>query len=321
MAHINELLLRFERSIRLDDSKEESLRTSRDALRSVVENYFSRELELAKPTFRIQGSYAMRTVVNPIDEEFDIDDGVYLNHLDELPDDPVDWELSPHAAQALIVPSVEDQTEAEIQVLPTCVRVRYAHDYHVDLPVYVEHQGRPYLADTREGWFVSDAQALLSWFREEARERGEQLVRLVRLFKAWTDYQSTDVDLPCGLVLTVLTAECYHADSEEDTSLTETARTILERLSESMMVPNPVNQLEDLAKHRVDEMGTLSMKLETLVRDGYQALETHNPQEACQLWRTQFGDRFPSCKNLPSSNSVKRTSAPAVLHGDGRSAT
>ena len=69
--------------VALSPGKKESLRQSRDAIRRRIENYFKEKLEVEVPKFHAQGSFATETTVNPLDGEFDLDDGVYLQHLDE----------------------------------------------------------------------------------------------------------------------------------------------------------------------------------------------------------------------------------------------
>ncbi len=50
-------------------------------MRDKIKKYFSEELDVKKPKFYGQGSYMMNTTVTPIDGEYDIDDGIYLEHL------------------------------------------------------------------------------------------------------------------------------------------------------------------------------------------------------------------------------------------------
>ena len=122
------------------------------------------------------------------------------------------------------------------------------------------------------------------------------------------------------MVLTVLVSESYVEDARDDSAFLETTRAVLSRIQADTGVPNPVNPTENLAKHRFDQMTSLEGRLEQLVTEGDRAHATANPKEACEIWALQFGDRFPSCGSLPASESVKKTSSPAILHGDGRSA-
>lgn len=91
MANLNKLYSQFNDKITLTSSKTDSLRTSRNALRTDIKNWFSNKSKL-QPKFCWQGSFAMKTVINTIgDNEYDLDDGVYIQGYDdvELEDWPV----------------------------------------------------------------------------------------------------------------------------------------------------------------------------------------------------------------------------------------
>ena len=83
MADLQKLFEKFNEKITLTKSKSDSLKTSRDALRSDVKNWFS-DKNKKQPKFCWQGSFAMKTVVNPLDgKEYDLDDGVYIQDYEK----------------------------------------------------------------------------------------------------------------------------------------------------------------------------------------------------------------------------------------------
>ena len=72
------MFLDFNDSITLSISKKDNLKNSRDALRTKIKYYF-KENDKNQPKFCWQGSFSMKTTINPYyDSEYDIDDGVYL---------------------------------------------------------------------------------------------------------------------------------------------------------------------------------------------------------------------------------------------------
>ena len=91
MADLSSEFNTFHDRITLTFGKKDSLRKARNALRDKIRGHFRDQLKLNVPKFRGQGSYAMGTTVNPLDGEFDIDDGVYMQHLD--PQDDTEWPL------------------------------------------------------------------------------------------------------------------------------------------------------------------------------------------------------------------------------------
>ena len=74
MANNHKVFTEFNKTIRLTDSKRNSLKTSRTALRRRIRNYFDdNKPDEIKPKFYIQGSMAMDTIVNPIPKTIEID--------------------------------------------------------------------------------------------------------------------------------------------------------------------------------------------------------------------------------------------------------
>lgn len=320
MADCNDLFQAFHDAIKLSASKERDLRRAREALRDRIKNHFKSEMEEKIPEFQSQGSFAMKTIVNPLDGEFDIDDGIYLQNL---PSEQADWP-TPKTVHGWILDAVEGHTEENPMDKRTCIRVRYAGQYHVDLPIYGKWNGGPYLAEKKpQGWHVSDAQAITSWFREAVGRRGSQLERVVRYLKSWADNNSKFGKLPSGLLLTVLAVPNFAGDERDDAAFARTVRKMAAQLEESSSVPNPTDSTEDLSKEREDQMEKLHKRLNILADNAIKALHLpwERKQEACEIWRGEFGHRFPSCDGLKEDETSLRTSKPARLgRDDARSA-
>ena len=163
MADCHDLFQKFHDKIKLPSSKKEYLMQARDALRERMRKYFKEELKCNVPKFWIQGSYAMRTVANPLDGEYDIDDGVYLQNLD------VNKEKWPPTSTVhdWVFKAVKGHTDKDPVDKRTCVRVIYSGKYHVDLPIYGENKGLYYLAEKGEnGWNESNPRALTAMVQE-----------------------------------------------------------------------------------------------------------------------------------------------------------
>ncbi len=210
MADLHNEFGKFHDRVALAAGKKAILRTARNAIRGRIRKYFRETLKVAVPKFRGQGSYAMVTTVNPIDGEYDIDDGVYLQHLDNQDDS--DWPSAATVHQWLIN-ATDGHTSEKPMDKRTCVRVRYTGQYHVDLPAYGELNGKYLLAVKGETkWPHSDPLALTDWFVGQVKSQGEQLRRIVRYLKAWADFKSNrGGEMPSGLILTVLAANHFRA--------------------------------------------------------------------------------------------------------------
>lgn len=72
MADIHDLFKKFNNEISLSTDKQNNLRKGRDALRSKIKTWFT-DHDKQQPTFCWQGSFAMKTTVNPINgNEYDL---------------------------------------------------------------------------------------------------------------------------------------------------------------------------------------------------------------------------------------------------------
>ena len=96
MADCNDLFQEYLGKITFTDT-DNGLKTGKDAIRNKIKKYFSDELEVKQPEFFLQGSYSLKTMVVPLKptDEYDLDDGIYLQHLDNNRNDwPMAQEVS-----------------------------------------------------------------------------------------------------------------------------------------------------------------------------------------------------------------------------------
>lgn len=321
MSNCHDLFTEFHEKIYLTAEKKKSLRTSRNAIRDKIKKYFKDELGLTEPKFYGQGSYMMNTTVVPIDGEFDIDDGVYLEHLKN--EDEEDW-ATPSTVHNWILKAVEGHTSTPPVNKNTCVRVIYKNNYHVDLPIYVMSGDHPKLAHKSKGWIDSDPKALTKWFIDEVAVKGDQLKRVVRYFKAWKDFKDGDTKLPSGMVLSILAANHYASGylNDDDSAFVETARAIHKELNESFSLVRPVFPSEELISDWSEtKKNNFLSKLENLIKKGDKAIAETDKTKASEKWIEALGDRFPEYQAPKSElNTVFKSTAPAVLGNHGRSA-
>ncbi|WP_432199362.1 CBASS cGAMP synthase [Anoxybacillus gonensis] len=324
LAQCNDLFLKFDEKIKLKPGKKESLRTSRNALREKIKDYFAETLKVSKPKFWGQGSYMMNTTIEPIEGEYDIDDGVYLMHLASEKEE--DWPAT-STVHNWIVKAVDGHTNTPPKDKNTCVRVIYKNDYHVDLPIYIkpEDAEHPKLAHKTKGWIDSDPKALTNWFNDEVKNKGDQLKRIVRYFKAWKDYKKGDDKFPSGMIFTILAANHFVEGYEEDddSAFVATAQEIYDQLNSSFSLKRPVFPEEELLDEWSETAKTNFLnKLSNLIKQGQKALETEDKKEAADIWRKIFGDRFPEYtppEERMDKGYALQTSKPAVLGNHGRS--
>ncbi|MEC1769270.1 CBASS cGAMP synthase [Schinkia azotoformans] len=324
LAQCNDLFLKFDEKIRLKPEKKESLRISRNALRTKIQNYFENTLKVTKPVFWGQGSYMMNTIIEPIDGEFDIDDGVYLKHLSGKKEE--DWPAT-STVHNWILKAVDGHTSTPPVNKNTCIRVIYKKEYHIDFPIYIkgDNAEHPKLAHKTKGWIDSDPKELTNWFNKEVSEKGDQLKRIVRYFKAWKDNKKGDDKFPSGMIFTILATNHFVDGYEEDddSAFIAIAKNIYDDLSDSFTLERPVFPKEELIEDWSETAKTNFLsKLSTLITNGQKALEKEKKNEAADTWIKVFGERFPVYS--PPENRIDKgyalqTSEPAILGNHGRS--
>ena len=240
MADMNSAFIKFGDSIKLSKAKRSELCLSRDAIRETIRSSFSDSDRSVK--FCMQGSIAMSTTVNPIDEDdYDLDDGAYLCDYEDA--DEGEWPSTP-AAHKWVKDAVEGQTSASPKDKNTCVRIPYKHGYHIDMPIYIMKDGTAYLAHKSQGWIKSDAKEFRNWFSDKCKPNDGQLRRVVRYLKRWKDCCGVELK---GIELTILAASNFNeAKGRDDDSLRYTVEDIIESLDGSFGCKKPVEPFEDL---------------------------------------------------------------------------
>ena len=304
MADLNETFIEFNGIIGLPKTKKDELRISRNAIRKDIETYFEKNRDKHTVKFKGQGSFSMNTTILPDSGEYDVDDGVYIFGKEE--DKPL-----VATAHSWIVKAVENRTGQNTIDKNTCVRVQYAKNYHVDLPIYYKTTDSnneyfydsvnvPELAHKSKDWIESDPYAFKLWFDEKAKDKN-QLKRIVRYLKAWTD-NKRHLNLPNGMIFTILAVNNYVAKDRDDEAFLETLKAIQKSIDDtrhnwaSYECKRPtIDKTENLLAKYSSETRKKSFldALDSLITSGKQAIEAKSKKDACSKWQKHLGDRFP----------------------------
>jgi hypothetical protein len=252
-------------------------------------------------SFYDQGSYAMHTLNQHPDNEYDIDTAVIFAE-ESLPADPLG--ARKRIAEALNLSGAVFSREPEART--NAVTIWYAAGNHVDLAVYREmvDGSQKWLEHAGANWTRRDPQEVTNWFLGQVKQRSpadivggarkNQLRRVVRLIKKFARSR-TSWSLPCGFILTVLAVEQYRADAKrDDVALYNTLVAIQQRVRASTDVRNPVNNVPLTSKDehhaqvrrlgaRLDE---LLPKMSPLFMPGC------TEKEACRAWNLIFRHDF-----------------------------
>lgn len=289
---------------RLTSKKKEDLRKSRNAIREKIRVSFANK-DRKKPNFAGQGSYVIKTTIKPLDGEYDIDDGVYLNNIDTSKDIS-EWEKT-ETVHSWIYDAVKEHTN-ETQSKARCVRVIYANDYHVDLPIYVIKNDVCYIAEKGDKqWHKSDPKAINDWFKDRDNEERKKLRRLSIYLKAWKDFRefnNQSLKLIGGLQLTVLAEEYFCSSNDDEEMFFKTVEKINNNLSLHPPLTNPIDKYADLFSVYSDgKIDTFKDEFDSLYNKSKAAYDEKNNLESAKLWQKVFGDEFL----LPEENKTQST--------------
>lgn len=309
----------FNNKITLGGSKRDNLIRGRNGLRSRIKNKFT-EKDRLQPKFYMQGSFAMKTTVNPIgDKEYDVDDGVYIQGYSDK--DISEWP-STTTVHTWVKDAVQGYTSANPIDKNTCVRVVFAENYHVDLPIYISKNEDIYLAHKENGWSISDPKEFTDWFIDKIKIYGEQVRSDVKYLKAWKDYKNIPLK---GLEITILVANNFYKSTENDlNSLIGTIANINSTLKYNFSCNKPVRPYENLFEKKSDAQREQIMEsLKKLEEQLNKASNEEDVNKMNEILSGIFGDRFPKVeknKEEQEQESYVRTSSPAILKNDGYSA-
>lgn len=289
MANLHNQFLKLEKSISLSRTKKDNLIASRKALEKRIIDYFRTKTNIPIPKFYIQGSYKMQTMVVKKDGSYDVDLGVYFLTKPTI---------QPLTLQQNVANAVKDQTVSGIEHKDKCIRVIYKGDFDIDLPVYYKTQNdkHPFLA-TKTQWQESDPKELCDWFEKTRAQKDQngQMLRLIKYFKAWANQRSNK--MPSGIAFTVWLAQNYQYDKRDDKAFFKTAQSIEKTFGGGFVdtvVLNPTTPHDNLLKLDFSQRTRFKEAFRQMLKDAENAITTNSNQKALNIWKQQFGDKFPT---------------------------
>ena len=172
-----------------------------------------------------QGSYSMRTIVQHVNNDYDIDVGVVF-------DNSKIGNMTSKDIKDMVYRAIQDDRfQKAPEVLKNCVRVYYSEGHHVDMAIYRKKDDKQELASS--DWEESNPKEIVEWFdnavinKSPDDSNGRQLRRIVRFLKFWSISRKT-WDMPSGLILTILAVECYAPiKARDDQAFYDTLKKIL----------------------------------------------------------------------------------------------
>lgn len=317
----------------LSQIERRDMRERRDNGRIRLENGLTRSGHPWPTMTSSQGSYAMRTMVQDDEYDYDIDDGIYFE-LEDLVDNDGN-NLEPRAARRRIKKALYDERLAyDAEVKNNCVRQKYPAGYHIDLPVYriqrsTDMWGKEiikYELASGDEWIESDARAVTAWFNEKVSQdinSGDtdysQMRRVVRLIKkiarsrkAWKSKTTS------GICITKLVVDhMVNNAGRDDDSLRSTMKAIKAALDITRQIRHPVlnKNLADWDDEKVEFFRTcLSDSLKHLeVLDTYDCTR----EKALKAWQQVFDTDYFDNQINEAQTASKSLLQPASVAAAG----
>lgn len=318
MANLEKEFKEFLEKIDLTPDKEKELREKRECLKGEIIDYFSSKDDYNQPEFLLQGSMDMSTTINPLDEEYDIDYGIYINKKD------IDYKNNNTwpdivCLHKMIAEACKPNKRTVDTSKDTCVRVIYANNYHVDFPIYINDFGNenfiPKLAHKKLGWVDSVAKENTKYFIDKNKDTDNNLRYIVMFLKAMVDYQNCDENSEgiktniSGFELTMMACRDYtKGPAGLDTTWHKTIEEMLKKckvLDESLKKPVTEDELWK-NKTQADKKNFIKL-LEFAQAQTRNAIKTQCEQDASIAYRKIFGNRFPLVENSDSDNKGQCT--------------
>lgn len=286
--------------------------TSRDNLRDLIRKFFKDNHAEYTPMFAGQGSYYLGTMIRTEDNTCDLDNGVYFF--------PKPTETGT-TLQKWVKEATKEASSSTPEHRKRCVRVNYAADYHIDLPVYYKEEkdndeAHPSLAVKNEDWSESDPQEFNKWFKVEKDDKG-QLIRIVRYLKAWGDTRS--FKMPSGITMTVLATSNISYDDRDDICLRDTLTNIQATLKDDWTCVMPTTPGDDLLANYKGDKDKVLDAIEKFIADANKAIKGDNQLKASKCWRKHLGDKyFPEGENKDVDAKMKQLLGTASMVLDGK---
>lgn len=290
MANLHSSFLEFYNALQIVKTKRDKIIKSHNNLRELIKKEFSEKHPEYTVGFWIQGSWKMGTTIRTKDDECDLDDGFYIT-----PEPP----SSSTTVKNWVKEAVDDVTDAGSSNKNKCIRVHYAGNYHIDIPVYVKSSfdnrwEHPKLATRDDGYVLSDPKELCDWFAGK-KKNNNQLVRVISYMKAWSD----DVahTMPSGLALTILAAENQVKDERDDIAFLKTLTAIRDKLNILFACRVPATPRDNVLADLVDRKDQIIADFDRIISYGEKAIAEKNMQKASKQWIHALGERFPEAED------------------------
>lgn len=267
-----------------------------------------------------QGSFAQRTIINPVGDrdEFDADVLLDMNEVDG-------WDADDYVDELYKALRTSGTYRDMVNRRSRCVTVDYANAFHIDVVPYLTRHDERYITNRSTNEYErTDPEAFNAWLDEQNRLSRGRLTKVIRLMKYLRDYKNnyTIASVIQSILLgervsatRLWSDENYYADLP--TALKNIVRDLDIYLQDHVEMP----QIEDPGcagetyNHRWNQEQYANYRkwIHTYAAWIEDAYEERDREESIRKWRKLFGDGFAS-----TSTQVKKAATAHLSRTDVR---
>ena len=244
-----------------------------------------------------QGSYALRTLIKPVDDndEYDADIQIVMNPNSK-------WQAKDYI-DAIYRTLKQNQNYADkLRIKTRCVTIDYAGDFHLDVVPRVTSGGRHYVCNRIDNSFeVTDGTGYREWFNEKNRFTAGNLKRVVRILKFLRDHKNNYSAK--SILLTTLAGNTIRPSDEGTeavSTVADTLVTVLTRIDDYLQqnpfmpeIRNPVLSSETFNRHWDQrKYSNFRNRVHSHALTARSAKAESSSEESVNTWQKLFGEIF-----------------------------
>lgn len=273
-----------------------------DSRVTAVDNYLSGGDNVIAENFLElipQGSYAHRTIINPVqaNDEFDADVLLSMDEVDS-------WEAEDYVQELYTVFRASSTYRNMVSRHDRCVKVDYANEFHIDVVPYLERHDEHFITNRVTNTFeLTNPEGFNEWFDEKNRITGGRLIKVIRLLKFVRDYKNTFTVR--SVILNILVGERINdilvmGDADYYKDVPTALRNILKDLNDYLQAKPTLPLITDPScptesfNHRIDQAqySNLCDKIAFYYGKVVAAYDEPDVELSKTKWREVFGSSF-----------------------------
>ena len=259
-----------------------------------------------------QGSYAHRTIINPVDDNDEFDADLLL----ELTEEP-DWSADDYVEELYKAFRASSRYRGMVSRHARCVKIDYANEFHIDVVPYVERHGEHYICNRDNDEFeLTNPEGFNEWLDQQDQTTGGKLIKVIRLLKYLRDYKNTFSVK--SVILNILVGGRVNSalllgDPDHYKDLPAAFKNMLADLNDYLQANPTMPNLTDPScptenfNHRCDQTQYKNLRrwIKYYSDKATAVFDETDGETSLKLWREIFGDDF----GVTSTTVTKATEA------------